>query len=79
VSISVDGNAVNLTITVTHRGGQGINFASMREPVLTRSDGVTVSDCIRRSQGNDQIILEGTREVFDSSRLGAGVNNTRDR
>jgi hypothetical protein len=65
VSISVDRNAVNPTITITYRGGQGINFVAMMEAVLTRSDGVVVSDSIRKPQVNDQIILEGTREVSD--------------
>lgn len=66
VSISVDRNAVNPAITITYRGGQGINFVAIMEAVLTRSDGVVVSDSIRKPQVNDQIILEGTREVSDS-------------
>ena len=66
VSISVDRNAVNPTITITYRGGQGINFVAMMEAVLTRSDGVVVSDSIRKPQVNDQISFEGTKEVSDS-------------
>lgn len=66
VAISVDRNSVNPNISITYRGGAGINFVAMMEAVLTRSDGVVVRDSIRKPQVNDLITVEGTREVSDS-------------
>jgi hypothetical protein len=66
VAVSVDRNSVNPNITITYRGGPGINFVSLMETVLTRSDGVLVRDSIRKPQVNDKITIQGTRELSEA-------------
>lgn len=70
VAVSVDRDAINPFITMTYRGGQGINAVVLLEYIITRSDGVVVRDSLGypgpRPQVNDQLTLEGTREVSDA-------------
>jgi hypothetical protein len=70
VAVAVDRDAINPIITMTYRGGQGINAVVLLEFVITRSDGVVVRDSLGypgpRPQVNNQMTLEGTREVSDS-------------
>ena len=70
VAVSVDRDAINPFITVTYRGGQGINAVVLLEFVLTRSDGLVLRDSLGypgpRPLVNDRMTLEGTREVSDS-------------
>ena len=70
VAVSVDRDAINPIITVTYRGGQGINAVVLMEFVLTRSDGLILRESLGypgpRPLVNDKMTLEGTREVSDS-------------
>jgi hypothetical protein len=65
VMVDVDRNTVAIRpdITVTYRGGKGINYVYSMEVVVTRSDGVVLNDTILRSRVNDIIVLEGTTGV----------------
>lgn len=61
--------ATSPTITVTFRGGKGINFVHSMDVVVSRSDGRIVTGSLPKPQVNDQLDLEGTRgtdrvEVF---------------
>jgi hypothetical protein len=62
VAADVDRNTVAIkpVITVTYRGGRGINYVYSMEVVVTRSDGVVLQDTILRPRVNDAIVLEGT-------------------
>ena len=70
VAVAVDRDAINPIITMTYRGGQGINAVVLLEFVITRSDGLVLRDSLGypgpRPQVNNQMTLEGTREVSDS-------------
>jgi hypothetical protein len=52
--------AVKPYITISYRGGKGINYVYSMEVVVTRSDGVVVQDTILHPRVNDVIELEGT-------------------
>ncbi len=65
VAISVDRSAVNPNITITFRGGAGINFVATMDTVLTRSDGVVMQDSLPRPRVNDQITMIGSKEVSE--------------
>lgn len=61
--------ATSPTITVTFRGGKGINFVHSMDVVISRSDGQVVTGSLAKPRVNDQLDLEGTRgtdrvEVF---------------
>ncbi len=67
----MDRNRVAITpnITVTFRGGKGINFVHSMDVVVSRSDGRIVTGSLYKPQVNDYLELEGTRgtdnvEVF---------------
>ena len=71
VEVQVDRNRVAITpnITVTFRGGKGINFVHSMDVVVSRSDGRIVTGSLYKPQVNDYLELEGTRgtdnvEVF---------------
>jgi hypothetical protein len=71
VTVDVVRNTVSTepTITVTFRGGKGINFVSQVETVVTRSDGVVTSETMNKPAVNDNVVITGTRgtdrvEVF---------------
>ena len=66
VAISVDRSAVNPNITITFRGGAGINFVATMDTVLTRSDGVVMQDSLPRPRVNDHITMVGTKEVSET-------------
>jgi len=63
VDVQVDRNTVAIkpTITVTFRGGKGINFVRSVDVVVSRSDGQVVTGSLERPQVNSQLELEGTR------------------
>jgi len=63
VDVQVDRNTVAIkpTITVTFRGGKGINFVHSVDVVVSRSDGQVVTGSLERPQVNSQLELEGTR------------------
>jgi hypothetical protein len=65
VMVDVDRNTVAIRpdITVTYRGGKGINYVYSMEVVVTRSYGVVLHDTILRPRVNDIIVLEGTTGV----------------
>ena len=65
VAISVDRSAVNPNITITFRGGAGINFVATMDTLLTRSDGVVMQDSLSRPRVNDQITMIGSKEVSE--------------
>lgn len=61
--------ATSPMITVTFRGGKGINFVHSMDVVVSRSDGQIVTGSLYKPKVNDQLDLEGTRgtdrvEVF---------------
>ncbi|HMZ30988.1 MAG TPA: hypothetical protein PK272_06205 [Methanoregulaceae archaeon] len=66
VAISVDRSAVNPNITITFRGGAGINFVATMDTLLTRSDGVVMQDSLSRPRVNDHITMVGTKEVSET-------------
>ncbi|HPS23729.1 MAG TPA: hypothetical protein PLM60_10045 [Methanoregulaceae archaeon] len=66
VAISVDRSAVNPNITITFRGGAGINFVATMDTLLTRSDGVVMQDSLSRPGVNDHITMVGTKEVSET-------------
>jgi hypothetical protein len=63
VDVQVDRNTVSTapTITVTFRGGKGINFVSSMDVVLTRSDGQVAKETILKPRVNSQVTMDGTR------------------
>ena len=71
VDVQVDRSTVATKpiITVTFRGGKGINFGHSMDAVVSRSDGQVVTGSLAKPQVNSQLELEGTRgtdrvEVF---------------
>jgi hypothetical protein len=52
--------AIKPDITVTYRGGKGFTYVYSMEMVVTRSDGVVLSDTILRPKVNDVIEIQGT-------------------
>jgi len=62
VNADVDRNTVAIrpNITITYRGGKGINYVYAMDVVVTRSDGVVLKDTILRPRVNDIIEIEGT-------------------
>jgi len=62
VDVQVDRNTVATkpTITVTFRGGKGINFVRSMDVVVSRSDGQVVTGSLERPEVNSQLELEGT-------------------
>ncbi len=71
VAVDVVRNTVSTEpdITVTFRGGKGINFVSQVEAVVTGSDGVVTSKTMNKPAVNDNVVIMGTRgtdrvEVF---------------
>ena len=62
VTIDVDRNVVSIDpkITVTFRGGRGINYVYAVEVVVTRSDGAVEKATLSRPKVNDYIEILGT-------------------
>jgi hypothetical protein len=52
--------SVKPDITVTYRGGRGINYVYSMEVIVTRSDGAVLRDSILRPRVNDAVVIEGT-------------------
>ncbi len=65
VEVQVTRNTVSTEpyITISFRGGSGINFLQQLEVTVTRSDGSVVVDALSRPQVNDKIDILGTRGV----------------
>ena len=65
VEVQVTRNTVSTEpyITISFRGGSGINFLQRLEVTVTRSDGSVVVDTLARPQVNDKIDILGTRGV----------------
>ena len=65
VEVQVTRNTVSTEpyITVSFRGGAGINFLQWLDITVTRSDGTIVVDQLTRPQVNDKIDILGTRGV----------------
>lgn len=62
VIIEVDRNrvATNPLITTTFRGGKGINFISLMDVRVSRSDGQTIEKSLEKPQVNSVIEIQGT-------------------
>ncbi|MBP1927982.1 hypothetical protein J2741_000529 [Methanolinea mesophila] len=65
VEVQVTRNTVSTEpyITVSFRGGAGINFLQWLDIIVARSDGTVVVDRLTRPQVNDKIDILGTRGV----------------
>ena len=65
VEVQVTRNTVSTDpyITISFRGGSGINFLQRLDITVTRSDGSVVVDTLSRPQVNDKIDILGTRGV----------------
>ena len=62
VTIDVDRNVVSIDpkITLTFRGGSGINYVYTVDVVVTRSDGVVEKATLSRPKVNDYVEILGT-------------------
>lgn len=62
VTVGVDRNVVSIDpkITVTFRGGRGINYVYSVDVVVTRSDGVVEKASLTRPKVNDYVEILGT-------------------
>jgi hypothetical protein len=62
VNADVDRNTVAIrpNITITYRGGKGINYVYAMDVVVTHSDGVVLKNTILRPRVNDVVEIEGT-------------------
>ncbi len=62
VTVDVDRNVISIDpkITVTFRGGRGINFVYSVDVVVTRSDGVVEKASLTRPKVNDHVEILGT-------------------
>ena len=65
VEVQVTRNTVSTDpyITISFRGGSGINFLQRLDITVTRSDGSVVVDTLSRPQVNDKVDILGTRGV----------------
>jgi hypothetical protein len=65
VEVQVTRNTVSTDpyITISFRGGSGINFLQRLDITVTRSDGSVVVDTLSRPKVNDKIDVLGTRGV----------------
>lgn len=62
VTVDVDRNVISIDpkITVTFRGGRGINYVYTIDVVVTRSDGVVEKASMSRPKVNDYVEILGT-------------------
>ncbi len=62
VTVDVDRNVISIDpkITVTFRGGRGINYVYAVEVVVTRSDGIVEKATMSRPKVNDYVEILGT-------------------
>ena len=62
VTVDVDRNVISIDpkITVTFRGGRGINYVYSVDVVVTRSDGVVEKASLTRPKVNDYVEILGT-------------------
>ncbi|HUU75984.1 MAG TPA: hypothetical protein VMW63_07840, partial [Methanoregulaceae archaeon] len=63
VDVQVDRNTVSIDpkITITYRGGKGINFVSTLQVKVTTSDGrVITPDALYKPQVNDEVVVQGS-------------------
>ena len=65
VEVSVDRNSVAITpdITVTFNGGKGMNFVSLLDVQVVRSDGTTETKQMYKPQMGEQLTLGGTKGI----------------
>lgn len=71
VQVDRDRVATTPTITISFRGGAGMNAVVSMDVMVTRSDGITTTKSLNRPQVGDSVTIDGTT---GSDRVQAWIN-----